>query len=127
MKNFTKLIAGALFSVSMIAVTAPHMAQAGTVTIHNENCYKDWFFVKRKRVTVHVDSPTIGCTDTKVTVPEGESRTVSLKEQGKYRACHDYGHEAKGTAFGKRDVPAGGNSSVTCKRGNGNICQCKKD
>lgn len=129
-----KLNAFGLISTLVIAMAMPLMAQAGTLTIHNKNCHKKIFLgIVRDRVTVHVwDSDRRRkCTDTKVTVGKGKSKTISIAStfqfaNGETLDCK-YRHEAMGTVGGKRDVPGKKDSHVTCKKDWYDVCQCTRD
>ena len=80
---------------------------------------------------VHVSSNDNfeGCTDTKVTVRQGQSKSIELVElhdDGSGR-CGKYNHEAMGTVGGKYDVKGREDSSVTCRKDWLGVCQCTKD
>ena len=124
------LTAFCLLSTLMIAITVPMTAQAGTLTIYNQNCTKTYKGKIVKRITVHVFNGDTHCTRKKVTVHQHESVTVMLREvPTNYEDghCGKYAHEAMGTAGGKHDVHADEDSSVTCKRDWAHVCQCTKD
>ena len=125
--NFVLAIA-----LMLSAVAAP--VQAGTLTIHNENCvqHKGIDFVKR--VTVHVHGQFACKTNKYVTVNKGHSKTITLDEYftdpdigGDAVSECKYFHEAKGTVRGEQDVLGTEDSSVTCRKDRGKICQCTKD
>ena len=129
------IISGALAAALALPATAP-LAHAGTLTIHNENCTKNIGFKKRKRVTVHVWGQEECDTDKKVTIDQGESKTIELDdhfktsgsvyEEGVVKECK-YGHEAMGTVSFKHDVAGSQDSHVTCKKDRIGVCQCRKD
>lgn len=115
-------------AVLMIAA-APLVAQAGTVTIHNDNCTTLKDFKTHKWVRVHVDSIQPGSTNKWVKLGLGESEKISLRETyklGGKRLTYYYVHEAAGTA-GDNDVSGKEDSSVTCRKETLNICNCRKD
>ena len=120
-------------SALMITVAASLPVQAGTMTIYNKNCTKTSNFSTKKRVSLHVYSSTIfsDCTNIKVTVHQGHTKTVELVEQvldgGDWWSCEKYAHEAMGTVFGGWDVRGDRDTSVTCKKDWLGVCQCDKD
>ena len=134
MSKQMKMIACILVSAVMLsAVALP--AQAGSVTIYNENCTKQSHGKRVKHVKVHVfGQKGKSCTDTHVTVHQGESETVQLKAQYRGSGVESntlypckYKHEAQGTVGGKRHVLGSEHSTVTCKRDWARVCQCTKD
>ena len=118
---------------SALMIATPMAAHAGSVIIANENCkslkFDPWPKIIR-RVTVHVFDYPDACTDTNVTIGEGDVKVVQLAEthevDGKTYNCMYY-HEAKGTAGGVDDVKGSAISSVTCKEDWADVCQCTKD
>ena len=130
MTKHIKLTSFGLLSALLIVIATPLTAQAGTLTIFNKNCTKTADFATKKRVAVHVDTKRgyYGCTDIYTTVHKGHSKTIQLAEQAdEGQDCGNYRHEAAGTIKGKFDVPADGDSHVTCKKDWLNVCQCTKD
>ncbi len=125
--NCEKLIACAAVAALMIAITAPMTAQAGTMTIHNENCTKQVWFKKHKKVTVNIRGQQVGCTKTSVTVWQGSPKTIWLEPTGDYGEECKYKHEARGTVYRKKDVYGTANTSVTCKKNSEGLCRCRKN
>lgn len=137
MNNCMKLTTLGLVSALMLAIAAPSPAHAGTLSIYNRDCTKFAGFKRHKRVTVHVDGPP-GCTDTKVNVAIGSTRTINLVQttdkarsgafiiKVKEYEC-TYTHEASGTVGGKQNIHGKQNSKVTCEKDRGGVCQCTKD
>lgn len=122
-----KLTALGLLSALLMATAMPMTANAGTLTIYNHNCTHLKWFKRKKSVTVHVYTHADKCTDTKVQVKTGQSKTIQLLEDGLVEQCHRYAHEAIGTVGGKFDINPREPSSVTCKRDGARVCQCTKD
>ena len=122
---------GFIFALMTIVINAPMTAQAGTLTIYNKNCTTLKVLKKVKRVTVHVfDDWFIKCTDKKVTVGIGQSKTITLKEtgyttKGRWKACR-YSAEPMGTSEGPSGLPGDEDLHITCKKG-GLWCGCFKD
>jgi hypothetical protein len=103
-------------------------AQAGQVTIHNDNCAP----LFQSSVQVHVYDATDrdsqgnsrgNCTDIWKDVSKGSNATLQLLEGN---TC-TYAHEAEGTVGGSRDVSGSVSSSVTCSNDWLGVCQCTKD
>ena len=119
---------GFIFTLIAIAISAPMMVQAGTLTIHNQNCtHKTGNWKTKKEVTVHVYNEFRGCTEKKVTVHRNRSETIEIAATDKNGyACGKYRHEAKGTTFGKYDVYGNEDSRVICKKDWAGVCQCTK-
>ena len=117
-----------LVATLLTATVAPLTAHAGNVTIYNENCTHLKGLKRKKFVTVYVDaSEAHGCTDTKVQVKKGHSKTIELVARNKNGITCKYNHNAEGVVGGKYDIKAEEFSSVTCKRDRARVCQCKKD
>ena len=128
MSKGINLIVLGLVSALLITTTMPMSAQAGTLTIYNENCTHLKGLVRKKFTTVYVDaSEAHGCTDTKVQVKTGQSKTIELVARNKNGETCKYNHNAEGVVGGKYDIKAEDFSSVTCKRDWARVCQCKKD
>lgn len=131
MNRGVRSIAYSLAAALMLVTAMPMTAQAGTLTIYNDNCKTTvGLFKTRNWVKVHVDTIQAGGTDTWVKVPKSESRTVSLIE--KYTAfgntyTYYYVHEAQGTTGGDNDVKGTEDSRVTCRTDWIGVCQCLKD
>ena len=123
-----KLTAIGLMSALLIAVAMPMAAHAGTLTIYNKNCTHLKGLKRKKSVTVKVTAD-VGCTNTKVKVKTGQSKTISLTVRDKKGDICEYHHYAKGTgaSWPPKDVMGDEVSSVTCKRDWARVCQCKKD
>ncbi len=129
------MIACILVSAVMLStVTSP--AQAGSVTIYNDNCTKTYKGKKVKRVTVTVKGRTgSNCTEETRTIHQGESTTIQLQAKyhpsrtngGGVREC-EYTHKASGVWNGSRNVKGTEHSEVVCKKAKGlfRTCQCKK-
>ncbi len=119
-------------AVTLMLSAAAAPGQAGTLTIHNQNCVQQTGLDFRKRVTVHVHGQLACKTNRYVTVDKGHSKTITLGEHfndagdGTVSECR-YSHEAKGMALGERDVLGTEDSSVTCRKKGGGTCQCTKD
>lgn len=126
-----KLCTFAFVSGLMIMIVgAPTTAQAGTITIRNDNCTTLKWFKRRKWVKVHMFSLLSGCTDRVVRVNVGEARTFGVVSRttiaGERITCK-YAHEAKGTIAGAIDAKGTDDTTVTCKKDGFNVCQCVKD
>lgn len=124
-----KFIICGVVAMLMLCNVMPPTAQAGTVTIYNKNCHKLKGFKYYKRVTVNIFNKFKGCTGYRVTVKQGRSKVVYLRELSTVDngPCSSYAHEANGTVGGHYDAPADGHTHVTCKRDWADVCQCKKD
>ena len=136
-----QLIACGFLSALIIAMAVPVTTNAGTLTIYNENCTHLKGFKRKKSVTVHVFAQDDCDTNTKVTVRQGSSKTITLDDyynekdhmskdgkivKGDPTTCK-YAYEARGTVSFTRDVRGDRDSSVTCKRDWARVCQCTKD
>ena len=131
MTGHTKPAALVLASALAIAIAAPLTAQAGTLTIFNQNCTSQKGFETHKRVTVTIDSKGgAGCTKTSVNVTQGQSKTVQLAaKDNDGNACGKYSHRAVGMLLGQQggyDVDGDKDSSVTCKKDRSVSCRCVK-
>ena len=137
MRTLTKSTLLALASALMtVAIAAPMMAQAGTLTIYNEDCTYRKGFKKKKAVYVEVvprhQEARDQCTDTKVRVKQGYPRTIALverhKDKGKRSHPCYYRHKAEGVPWGasKADVRGDEHSRVGCKEDALGVCHCTK-
>ena len=140
MDNRMKWTALALAAVLVITAVAPMAAQAGTLTIYNDNCtHRKGLGKKKNWITVKVKGDP-GCTKKDVHVSKGETKVVNLiettttysglfgkKEKTDEYTCK-YSHRAKGHPQGYKNVKGDEDSRVTCKKGGAfNACQCLKD
>lgn len=116
-----------IFALMAITVAAPLSAQTeGTLTIYNKNCKTLKGLKKVRRVTVHVYD-LLGlkkCTNKKVTVGIGQSKTITLQETRKSGKTCVYTAEAMGTYGSRFNIAGDQDSRVTCRRSN--VCICDK-
>ena len=114
-----------LVAALMIAMTA----QASTMTIYNEDCrtvvFNPWP-VAKGRVTVKIEAGGETCTEKKVTVGKGKSKTVEVRARGDLGFPCKYSHMAAGTVGGESNYWLE-DGSVTCKEDWFDVCQCTKD
>ena len=122
-----KLAIPGLVSALLITTTMPMAAHAGNVTIYNKNCTHLKGLKRKKFVTVYIYAREDYCTDTKVQVKTGQSKTIALVAQNEKGETCKYIHVAKGIIGGAYNVKAEDFSSVTCKRDFARVCRCKKD
>ena len=120
-----------LLSALTIALAAPVTAQAGTLTVYNQNCTTQKGIEIHKQVTVRIDSKSgAGCTNKPVDVAQGQSKTIELVARDKDgNACGKYRHQAVGMLQGQQgryDVDGDKNSSVICKKDRSVSCRCNK-
>lgn len=108
-------------------------AFCGKVTVTNDNCTKLKGFKTKKRVRVHVyNDADVMCNQFDSEwhhIHQGDSVTVKLVgwvDGGAGTRPHycTYAIEAEGTTAGK-SVNGNEDSSVTCKKDWGGVCQCK--
>ena len=120
-----------MLALTIVITTAtPLTAQAGSLTIFNKNCTKTSNWATKKRITVYINSSkdNDGCTDTKVTVRKGHSKTIQIAATDiDGNSCGKYNHKAGGTIWGKYDIRGSKDSRVTCKKDWLGVCQCEKD
>jgi hypothetical protein len=129
----------------LVSTLTAASAQAGQVTIHNDNCAA----LFTSHVDVHVWAPDESdencqdpdvsslecsrnyqqhCTEVNYRISKGSSRLLNLAVIG-YNGTQmcAYVHEAAGTVGGSKDVYGDETSSVTCKNDWFGVCQCTKD
>ena len=131
-KSMKMITLGFISALMAITVAAPITAHAGTLTIYNKNCKTLVGLKKVRRVTVHVYDfwSRNKCTNKKVTVGIGQSKTITVKETRKTlsgRKTCKYSAEPMGTDDAEDSLLAGDEDTrVTCKS-HWLGCQCVKN